>query len=142
MKPSKTDEHYDHVFPMTKDMEWRVRAYHFSDPETARKEWERIEEESLGKGNFSIWRTMMPGEEGHYIVLCGRLERLPAVVGGALYELDSRSAKNFAMRRFRVSSESFAEHPEAERFDQQMRYGEEHPMIIDTAGGVKPYRQR
>lgn len=140
--PPRSDEHFDHVFPVAEGITWHVRAYYFADKEKARREWERIEEASLGKGNFSIWRSAVPDEEGHYIVLCGRPEHLPVVVGGTLHNLDSHNARHFAARRFRTGAEAFEKAPEAERFDHRARYGEEDPMVIDSEGNARPYRQR
>lgn len=138
---NRTQEHYDYVYKHG-ELEWRVRAFHFTDTEKAAREWERIEAESLGKqGQFSIWRTMRPDEEGQYIVLCGKVEKLPEVRGGVLTQFDERSALQFVLRRARVGHDTFTEHPDAEHMDQMMRYGDD-PVVIDSEGGVRPYRQR
>lgn len=138
----RSHEHYDFVYSTPK-LEWHVRAYYYLDVEKAASEWQRIESESLGRrAEFSVWRTMHPDEEGQYIVLCGRLEKLPEVRGGELTLLDERTAMQFVRRRARVARDTFIEHPEAEHMDQRARYGEDSPVVIDEEGDVRPYRQR
>lgn len=138
----RSNEHYDYVYSVP-GLEWRVRAFHFTDVEKAASEWERIEGESLGKrAEFSIWRTMLPDEDGQYIVLCGKAEKLPEVHGGVLTQLDEHSAMQFVMRRARVGHDTFTENPGVEHMDQQMRYGMDNPVVIDQKGGVRPYRPR
>lgn len=138
----RTNEHYDYVY-RANELEWHVRAFHFTDTDKAASEWERIEEESFGKkAMFSIWRTMVPGEDGQYIVLCGKVDRLPEVYGGVLTQLEEQHAMQFVLRRARVEHDAFTENPEAEHMDQKARYGLDNPMTFDEEGGVKPYRPR
>lgn len=132
---------YEHVIPLPEGRSWVVIAYEFPTPEQARIEWERIEFGSRGqKGDFSIWRTMTPDKEHHYIVVCGAREKLPEVRDGTPAEIDPRMADDFALRRARTGLDAI-EAGEKDHIEQRMRYGEDTPVRIDPGTGrVRQHR--
>lgn len=133
----------DHIFSVAGGTEWIVRVFSFPTRDAARLEWERIEEMTQGKEyNFSIWRTTVPDETKDFIILCGKIENLPEVIGGTPFAIPREFATKIVLRRAKTGADAFEEHPEKEHYEQRMRYGETAPVVIDKKGGVKPYRRR
>lgn len=122
------------------DTVWAVRGWEYPDADTARSVWEKIELETRGTNcEYSIWRTMDPDMTRHFVVVCGREEKLPVLDGKPLH-IPLEHAKVFALRRAKTALDHFAAHPEEDHYEHYERYGEGHPMYVDRATGeVKPY---
>ena len=116
--------------------EWALRAFKYPDADTARVEWERLEASTRGKGeNFSLWRTTTPARDLHLVLVCGRPHQIPSVEGGEPFLLDEYSARDFFLRRAKVSADAFKERPDADHFEQVARYGYDRPGRIDSRTG-------
>lgn len=133
----------DVVFPLPGDMgEWVVRAYHFDTLDEARKVWSKHEGSTRGGDwNFSVWAVSTPAMDDGLVVFCGAVKELPVVTEGELFSLTYEEAKQFALRRARVTIDAFDENPDANYFENRERYGVERPQTIDQRGGLKPWQK-
>ena len=133
----------EHVFPLPDGREWVVRAYLYPTLERAREVY-RYHERSTrgGDWDFSVWTVSTPEMTDGIVVFCGHRDALPPMNDGELIRLPYENAKQFALRRAKVSIEAFSEHPAEKYFEQRRSYGIENPQTINEEGEVQPWQRK
>lgn len=133
----------DVTFTLLDGTEWVVRAYHFGTLEKAREVYRHHERSTRGGDwDFSVWAVSTPEMTDGLVVFCGQAEALPPAVEGEPYPLSYDNARQFALRRARVTIEAFESHPEEGYFEQRDSYGPENPQTIDQEGGIAPWQRK